>query len=130
MKLEEVIEQLRDLRHSQAAFDDKTKDTEVFRKDIEALNYAIKVLEEQEKKNILEKYEEDVYVRHCNECGKEMWEGFCIEGGLEYYCSEECLHKNLTEEEYEELYDNGNGDSYYTEWYDELRIYNKIKESE
>ena len=26
------------------------------------------------------------------------------------------LHKNITEEEYLKLYDNGNGDSYWTEW--------------
>lgn len=126
MNRKQVIKQLEDLRASQSCFITSDKElSKIFEKDVEALNYAIKVLEEQEKK-----YEEDVYVRHCNECGKEMWEGFCIEGGLEYYCSEECLHKNLTEEEYEDLYDNGNGDSYYTEWYDELRIYNKIKEGE
>ena len=54
--------------------------------------------------------------RVCSVCGKEMTEGFCIENGLEYYCSDECLHKNISEEEYERLYDNGNGDSYWTEW--------------
>lgn len=54
--------------------------------------------------------------RTCNECGKEMTEGYCIENGIEYYCSDECLHKNITEEEYLKLYDNGNGDSYWTEW--------------
>lgn len=55
-------------------------------------------------------------IRTCSECGKEMIEGYCIENGLEYYCSDECLHKNITEEEYLKLYDNGNGDSYWTEW--------------
>ena len=71
-----------------------------------------------------------VYVRHCDECGKEMWEGFCIDGGLEYYCSEECLHKNISEEEFEELYDDGNGDSYWTEWFEEKEEYYKLKENE
>lgn len=95
------------------------------------LGGCINLIELFKKATIEEDTTEDyINVRHCNECGKEMWEGFCIEGGLKYYCSEECLYKNLTEEEYEELYDNGNGDSYYTDWYDELRIYNKIKESE
>ena len=47
-----------------------------------------------------------------------MTEGFCIENGLEYYCSDECLHKHYTEDEYLEMYDDGNGDSYYTEWED------------
>lgn len=54
--------------------------------------------------------------RYCNECGKEMNEGYCIENGLEYYCSQECLYKNMTEEEFLKLYDDGNGDSYWTEW--------------
>lgn len=71
-----------------------------------------------------------VYVRHCDECGKEMWDGYCIENGIEYYCSEECLHKNISEEYFEELYDNGDGDSYWTEWYEEQEEYNKLKEEE
>ena len=54
--------------------------------------------------------------RTCSECNKEMYSGYVIENGMEYYCSDECLHKNYTEEEFEELYDNGNGDSYWTEW--------------
>jgi hypothetical protein len=54
--------------------------------------------------------------RICSECGREMIEGYCIENGLDYYCSDECLHKNMTQEEYLELYDDGKGDSYYTEW--------------
>lgn len=55
-------------------------------------------------------------MRICDECKNKMNSGYVIENGLEYYCSDECLHKHYTEEEYLELYDNGNGDSYYTEW--------------
>jgi hypothetical protein len=58
------------------------------------------------------------HIRVCSECGKPMTEGFCIEDGAEYYCSEECLHKNLTEEEYDNLYDDGRGNSYWTSWLD------------
>ena len=58
------------------------------------------------------------HIRVCSECGKTMYEGYCIENGAEYYCSEECLHKNLTDEEYENLYDEGRGDSYWTSWID------------
>lgn len=54
--------------------------------------------------------------RTCSECGKLMKEGYCIDDGTEYYCSDECLHKNYTEEEWEEMYDDGEGDSYWTEW--------------
>jgi hypothetical protein len=49
-----------------------------------------------------------------------MLEGYCIEGGFEYYCSKECLLKEMTWEEFLELYDDGEGDSYWTEWYDEI----------
>lgn len=55
-------------------------------------------------------------MRKCNECGKYMTCGYVIENGMEYYCSEECLNKHYTEEEYLNMYDDGEGDSYYTEW--------------
>lgn len=60
--------------------------------------------------------EEEKETRTCTECGKEMTQGYCIENGEEYYCSDECLHKHYTQDEYLEMYDNGNGDSYWTEW--------------
>ena len=53
--------------------------------------------------------------RKCSHCGKEMKEGYVIAGGLEYYCSDECLHKHYTKEEWEEMYDD-DGDNYWTEW--------------
>jgi hypothetical protein len=59
-------------------------------------------------------------MRICDKCGKEMLEGYVIEGGFEYYCSKECLLKEMTWEEFLELYDDGEGDSYWTEWYDEI----------
>lgn len=57
--------------------------------------------------------------RVCTECGKKMNRGYCIDGGMEYFCSDECLHKHYTDEEYLEMYDDGNGDSYWTEWDEE-----------
>ena len=62
----------------------------------------------------------EINIRTCKECGKIMFEGYCVENGMEYYCSDECLHKNISEEEWNKLYDEGNGDSYYTDWYSEL----------
>jgi hypothetical protein len=56
--------------------------------------------------------------RCCSECGKPMYEGFCIEDGADYYCSEECLYKHLSEEEYNQLYDEERGNSYWTSWID------------
>lgn len=56
------------------------------------------------------------YARTCDECGKGMNEGFCIDSGCEYYCSDACLHKHYTAEEWEEAYADGDGDSYWTTW--------------
>lgn len=56
------------------------------------------------------------FARTCSECGKGMNEGYCIEGGIEYYCSDACLHKHMTHAEYLELYADGEGDSYWTDW--------------
>lgn len=54
--------------------------------------------------------------RYCSQCNEIMTEGFVIENGDSYYCSEQCLHKNMTPKEYSNLYDNGNGDSFWTTW--------------
>lgn len=55
-------------------------------------------------------------MRTCTHCSKSMTKGYCIDNGCEYYCSDECLHEHYTEEEYLDMYDNGEGDSYWTEW--------------
>lgn len=65
--------------------------------------------------DILTKYEIE-NVRVCSECGKLMDEGFCIESGADYYCSKKCLLSNMTMDEYNKMYDDGKGDSYYTSW--------------
>ena len=56
------------------------------------------------------------HVRCCSVCGRAMTEGYCIENGVSYYCSDECMHTEMTDEEYLELYDDGDGDSYWTDW--------------
>lgn len=56
------------------------------------------------------------FARECNACGKGMNEGYCVESGIEYYCSDECLHTEITPEEWLELYNDGEGDSYWTDW--------------
>ena len=55
-------------------------------------------------------------MRKCDHCGKEMSEGYCIRGGEEYYCSDECMHEHYSEDEWNGLYEEG--DSYWTEWVD------------
>lgn len=52
--------------------------------------------------------------RKCSECGRLMVEGFYVDY-LEYYCTEECLHKHYTEEEYEQMYEDDY--AYWTQWY-------------
>ncbi len=88
----------------------------------------------------LEEIMDDIQVRVCDECSKIMTAGYCIGGGDEYYCSDDCLRKNYTDEEYkalcaeldpnneddleklrnmtdEEFHDMAGGsDTYYTEW--------------
>jgi len=59
------------------------------------------------------------YARKCSECGKGMNEGYVIDGGSEYYCSDPCLHKHMTDAEFEDACDDGEGDTYWTEWEDE-----------
>ena len=62
--------------------------------------------------------------RVCDECGKPMIVGYVVDG-CETYCSVECLHKHLTDEEFNILYDNGKGDSYWTTWYEDSMTYNR-----
>ena len=57
--------------------------------------------------------------RRCYECGKVMLEGYVIDGGFAYYCSDACLEKNMTREEFNALYADGEGESYWTEWEDD-----------
>ena len=59
-------------------------------------------------------------MRKCSICGEEMSSGYYVEdgylneNGAEYYCSDECLYSVYTEEEYQEMYEEGQ--AYYTEW--------------
>lgn len=48
-------------------------------------------------------------------CGKAMRDGFVIYDS-EYYCSDECLATKYTDDEYDAIYDAGDG--YWTEWED------------
>lgn len=52
--------------------------------------------------------------RLCKRCGKRMDSGFYVAGDC--YCSEHCLYSEYTEEEYEDLYDDG--EAYWTNWED------------
>ena len=53
-----------------------------------------------------------------------MIEGYVVDG-CDTYCSEDCLHKHITEEEFNILYDEGNNDTYWTTWYEDSVTYKK-----
>lgn len=65
--------------------------------------------------------------RQCSHCKKYMMDGYCIEGGDEYYCNDECLESNMTREEFDALYNEGEGDSYWTEWDENINEYHAVK---
>jgi uncharacterized protein YciU (UPF0263 family) len=44
------------------------------------------------------------FARKCDECGAGMNEGYLIDGASECYCSDHCLHKNVTPDEFAEFY--------------------------
>ena len=55
-------------------------------------------------------------IRICDVCHKAMTEGY-YDGDYtgKYFCSDECLHTEMTDEEWHEHYSD-DGQSYYTEW--------------
>ena len=64
--------------------------------------------------HIIEDHQE---FRVCDECQAIMQEGYCIEAGSEYYCGDTCLHKHYTKDEWLEMYNDGDSESYWTHWY-------------
>lgn len=60
-------------------------------------------------------WDTDRTCRRCSKCGRLMRKGYCIDAGAAYYCSDECLHTDFTDEEWAEEYES-NDQSYYTEW--------------
>lgn len=75
----------------------------------ERYHFAVSIQEE------LERF--DLEVRVCTSCLKIMIEGYVIDGGMDYYCSDKCLEYDMTLEEFEQAYGDGDTETYYTEWY-------------
>ena len=57
-------------------------------------------------------------MQNCTQCHTRMHEGYVIDAGLEYYCSDSCLYQHYSELEYLELYTNDDSASYWTTWED------------
>lgn len=69
----------------------------------------------KEDRNFWEELSEKIdCFRICDHCRQPMIEGYCIDDGFEHYCSDECLHTHYSTEEYERMYADSNGISYYT----------------
>ena len=54
--------------------------------------------------------------RMCSICGKLFHEGYCYAYGTAYYCGDECLHHDFTDEAWEKEC-REDDQSYYSEWY-------------
>ena len=59
--------------------------------------------------------------RVCDNCGRPMIEGFCVDD-CDTYCSETCLHEQYDDEKYKAIFDEGT--AYYTVWYEDSVSYN------
>ena len=86
--------------------------------DLNSVIGAINIIKSaEETEEILELLEEvGIAARSCSKCDKIILQGYCIEGGFEYACSDECLYNLISKEEFEELISDNNSETYYTEW--------------
>ena len=77
---------------------------------VDLLNSALDMIKEE-----IENYAEEKDIRICSKCGHLMYEGY-IDSDFHYYCSDECLHKDYTDEEWKKLCEKYEDDFYWTEW--------------
>ena len=66
--------------------------------------------------SLMDFYRDTIEVRRCSVCGRYMREGYCQGGGEAYYRSDECLHSEFTDEQWQEECESDE-QSYDTEWY-------------
>jgi len=64
----------------------------------------IKMTDQETKQEIINSLKYEHRERKCDECGKPMREGYCIESGCNYYCSAKCLHKHYSVNELVHFY--------------------------
>lgn len=68
------------------------------------------------KKKATSTQENGKYCRMCTTCGDVFNDGFMYNGGSMYFCSEECLHEEVSPEDWEEAHAEDDDNNYYTEW--------------
>jgi hypothetical protein len=66
----------------------------------------------------------ELYHAQCDCCGTPMNVGYCVQGGEQYFCSDECLHVTIQPDEWLELV--ASEDSYWTEWNEEDANYKLV----
>lgn len=62
-------------------------------------------------------WDSDKPCRQCSVCGRLMREGYCLDMGKEYFCSDECLHTSFPNDNDWREECECNPQSYYTTWY-------------
>ena len=62
------------------------------------------------------------FARKCSVTGEGMNQGYVVNGGEEYYKDLQALHTKYSPAEWDQMYDEGNSDSYWSEW-DETEEY-------
>lgn len=81
-------------------------------------NTDTKAFDEEPKEVVRE--QDDFEIHNCSKCSKVMTEGYVFGGGDKYFCSDECLHTEVTQEVWEELSAGEDNDAYYwTQWEEE-----------
>lgn len=83
----------------------------------EVLNLLNTTKNQGEEENISEILEELGYEnRVCSVCKKIILQGYCIEGGYLYACSDSCVKEFKKIEEFKYLYKNGEINMYFTDF--------------
>ncbi|MBD5640072.1 CDP-alcohol phosphatidyltransferase [Clostridium botulinum] len=83
----------------------------------EFIRLANIVLDKENKEKLKALLEQqEIETRICSNCGRVMIEGYCIDGGMKYFCNDDCLKSEMTLEEFNKLYRRGETDTYWTEW--------------
>lgn len=115
--IENLIGELQDALSFMETLDDiNEEDTQRKERKHHALNEANQMLEHMAAE-YRTAYEDDTFddtYRICSSSGDIMTEGFCIGGGDEYYKDEEELLKTYTQQEWDEMFEEG--DLYWTQW--------------
>ena len=71
----------------------------------------------EDDQDIEESFEElGIEVRICSVCNKVMIQGYCVEDGYEYACSDECIKSLIAPDKLETIQSKGEIDIYYTDW--------------